>query len=537
MFFLKEKVLKLRGINQDLDFHCDGFKVKTYTLSESTKEYEDDEHDETYNTSPPIHPVYSMQSAFNESMRDSEADNRSRRVNQFHPIRKLVAQIAFGLHLLHKHLAKSPAEVVKILQRHVDEVNKFLNSTTQNFDQALSDIEERQRNLKSAIDNPLIFENMLISDEIFQEQIIYGNKNIDYIIKKNTASMEAGLRDVYEAMLAVEELGKYLSTLKKGWKNTGLIRSYGVMTSNVQVWGRSLETMRKVGLKLAGNLDTLRKMLTEVEKMVKKSLKSLGKTKDKKSSPTTTSPISIVTDLTPPTKLTLLPNSSATSLSPVSPRTIGIPVKPNGPKDPSSPARPKREDERSKNTPTRKTLRELKLEQAIEPPSHSKSRSNSSPSSSVPDLATLKQSGTTRFRSPSVPTRSIKPSVSMQNLNKALPPIPMSPSSIAPPPLFIPDHKSPPPDFEDIPITISLDDFCKVELDDLTTKFVPSDRKVDEKELKVMMQVESDNTKYRHIPHKASNTSLRTGSRGGSVRYKLHPSVPKNIKSVSTAKA
>ena len=131
---------------------------------------------------PPMHPVPTMQGAFEESMQEtmndeepevpdrySKADSVTRRKmlleqqeyertvagrwkqkpgEKFHPLWKLVAQISFGMHLLQQGLAKSDEEVLKILQTHVDEVDGFLERTTEDFDLAQGDIAERIRYLK-----------------------------------------------------------------------------------------------------------------------------------------------------------------------------------------------------------------------------------------------------------------------------------------------------------------------------------------------------------------------------------------------------
>ncbi|EPS36406.1 hypothetical protein H072_10107 [Dactylellina haptotyla CBS 200.50] len=224
----------------------------------------------------PQHPIPSLQGPFIESMKCPDVDvenalNPKGMDLKYHPLIKVIAQIAFGLHLLHKKLAKSETEVVKILQRHVDDINKFLNKSTLKFDTALTDIEERQKNLKTAIDNSSVFERMLATDPVFRQQIADGNQKVEAVVKKTTASMDKNLKDVHEGMRALVELTKYMNSIRKGWKNTGLVRTYGVMVSNVEVWGRCFESLRKAALNLALSLEKLKSVMGQVDRRVKRS--------------------------------------------------------------------------------------------------------------------------------------------------------------------------------------------------------------------------------------------------------------------------
>ena len=138
--------------------------VGAYDFGRGADDSSDDET-ETGSMAPPRHPVASMQGAFEESIlesttpdprrqsTDANAEARRQRLlesNHFddswttrwrqppnsrhHPLAKLIAQIVFDMHLLQQQAAKSDEEVVKILQTHVDEVDNFLEKTTEDFD-------------------------------------------------------------------------------------------------------------------------------------------------------------------------------------------------------------------------------------------------------------------------------------------------------------------------------------------------------------------------------------------------------------------
>ncbi|KAF3936730.1 hypothetical protein ABW19_dt0201480 [Dactylella cylindrospora] len=281
-FSFKKKVFRIRTQSPDFGFiYGGGYKnERSYSsASDSTNSMSDSEYSQHNAGYAPTHPIPSMQGPFVESMRFPDVDVENA-INpkgydlKYHPLVKVIAQIAFGIHLLHKRIAKSETEVVRILEKHVDDINKFLNKSTSKFDVAIADIEERHKNLKTAIDNSSVFEKMLATDPAFRQQISEGNKKVEFVVKKTTIAMEKNLRDVYEGMRGLSELHKYMNSIKKGWKNTSHVRNYGVMVSNVEVWGRCFETLRKAGVNLSTSLEKLRHVITQVDKRVKKATKT-----------------------------------------------------------------------------------------------------------------------------------------------------------------------------------------------------------------------------------------------------------------------
>lgn len=236
---------------------------------------------------PPMHPLPSMQAAFEESMYE-QGHTPPEPVNPYavattvptssssgeefkpiyHPLTKLVSQITFGMHLLHKRLAKSDSEVVRILQAHVNDMDNFLSTTTRDFDAARADISTRIKNLKVPLEaGPAsdVFENML-KEPGFRAQIIEGNKKVDFVIKKTVRAMNGSLEDVGEGLKAVDELAKYLLTLKTGWRNANLLRVYGAMTHNVEGWFRCFVGLKMKGQVLGERLNSLKMVVWEIER-------------------------------------------------------------------------------------------------------------------------------------------------------------------------------------------------------------------------------------------------------------------------------
>ena len=251
---------------------------------------------------PPAHPVPTMQGAFEESMmetmtevedpelenRYSNADSISRRKmlleqeryertvagrwkqkpgEKFHPLWKLIAQISFGMHLLQQGLAKSDDEVIKILQTHVDEVDGFLERTTEDFDLAQDDIHDRIRYLRLPLDHGEVFDTML-DDRAFRTAIVEGNEKIEHIVDRTSAAMKDALKDVQKGLDATRELARYLARLDTSWDNRS--REHGgvfmAMMGNAKGWSGAFITLQQKGNALGISLVQLGGIIAEMQR-------------------------------------------------------------------------------------------------------------------------------------------------------------------------------------------------------------------------------------------------------------------------------
>ncbi|KAH9844559.1 hypothetical protein Tdes44962_MAKER07317 [Teratosphaeria destructans] len=233
---------------------------------------------------PPLHPVAAMQAAFEESIVESATEDNSDRLSnasdaetrrkklleakhydetwttrwkqrpnaRYHPLLKLMAQVVFGMHLLQQQQAKSNDEVIKILQSHVNEVDSFLERTSEDFDFALADIEERTRHLRLPMQHLEVFDSML-TDRGFRTQLLDGNDKIERIIDRTAKAMHGALMDVQKGQLATQELGRYLDRVRHEWPRNkkGILDVYGAMRGNEQGWMKYLGELQRKG----GNLD------------------------------------------------------------------------------------------------------------------------------------------------------------------------------------------------------------------------------------------------------------------------------------------
>ena len=262
----------------------------------------DEDSDDDLDEKPPIHPVPTMQGAFEESMaeslnesnepdpsdRYSTADSVSRRKmlleqaeyertvagrwkqkpgEKFHPLWKLVAQISFGMHLLQQRQAKSDEEVIRILQTHVDDVDGFLERTTEDFDLAQGDINERIRYLRLPLEHGEVFDGML-NDRSFRIAIVEGNEKIEHIIDRTAVAMTDALKDVQKGLDATRELAKYLTRVDKRWDDRTEEHDsvYLAMIGNTEGWTRAFLTLQTKGNTLRKALFRLGGIVAEMQK-------------------------------------------------------------------------------------------------------------------------------------------------------------------------------------------------------------------------------------------------------------------------------
>jgi len=249
----------------------------------------------------PTHPVPSMQGPFEESIFESErvdenpADShttpkfsaktrherllsnasynesynakwRAQPSAKWHPLSKILAQIVFGVHLLHQQLAKSDEEVVKILQRHVDEVDNFIQDTGEDFELALADIQQRIDYLKVPLEHVKIFDIML-DDRQFRNQIIDGNEKIEHIVGRTAQLMNDLLTDVHKGIETTTEMAKYLDKVAGEWpEDEGSLTIFNTMQANAEGWIDCFQNLQMQGNSLGVALVQLGSILNEMTK-------------------------------------------------------------------------------------------------------------------------------------------------------------------------------------------------------------------------------------------------------------------------------
>lgn len=261
----------------------------------------DEESSDEDEPQTPSHPIASMQGPFTESIEDAarpETTSRPERLRtlgakarrarlldtnkpidtynatwrstpeaKYHPLTKILAQIAFGVHLLHQQLAKSDEEVVKILQRHVDEIDHFVATTEEDLDLALADIKERINYLKLPLEHVNIFDAML-DDKQFRTSIIEGNDRIEQVVSRTGTLMKDLFVDIKKARESTAEMARYLDRIAGDWPqdDAGSIEIYDTMQANAEGWLQCLGALQTKGNSLGVAIAQLGKILTEMSK-------------------------------------------------------------------------------------------------------------------------------------------------------------------------------------------------------------------------------------------------------------------------------
>ncbi|CAL5874915.1 uncharacterized protein PFLUO_LOCUS9217 [Penicillium psychrofluorescens] len=248
----------------------------------------------------PAHPISQLQAPFEESIVETkggpesewvvEMDAQSRRRDllendeyerlcgrkwrqregeRYHPFWKLTAQMVFGVHLLAKRQAKSEAEVMKILQTHVDEMDGFLERTTEDFLIIRLDVYTRIQYLSLPLGNLEAFDEML-DDRNFRLSLISYNDQIEHAIERFTVAITDSLKDIRKGKEAMRALWHYLRQLADEgcFESESLDAFYRAMTDNMEGWMDAFSKLRRQATSLHKALSDLNLAVTEMQRRV-----------------------------------------------------------------------------------------------------------------------------------------------------------------------------------------------------------------------------------------------------------------------------
>lgn len=249
----------------------------------------------------PIHPVPLMQEAFAESLdevtnggpigkpnlreldakgrrekfleqdRDDEpfdAKWRYRGGQSQHEVYKLVSQIIFGVYLLLNGMANDNAQVVTILQGHIDEVDDFLEVTLEDFAQAFKDLNGRIAHLKLPMANMKVFDELL-EDRTFRAEILEGNQKIEHILARTNVAMKQWDDDIDAGLRSSTAFAEWLAELKDGaWRKERpeLADIYDAMKGNAEGWLNAFDDLNNQAQELNGLIIKLMTIVAEMEK-------------------------------------------------------------------------------------------------------------------------------------------------------------------------------------------------------------------------------------------------------------------------------
>ena len=185
-----------------------------------------------------------------------------------HELRRLMAQISFGVYLLLNGMANSQALVVSILQGHIDEVDEFLETTLEDIGLATKDLQDRISHLKLPMDNMEVFERML-EDPNFRLQILDGNRKIDHIVCRTQIALQQTMQDLAEGVSATREFSIYLAEQEDGpWRRDrpDIIDIYDAMKGNTDGWFNAFIDLQAKASTLNGMIVRLNGMVSEMER-------------------------------------------------------------------------------------------------------------------------------------------------------------------------------------------------------------------------------------------------------------------------------
>ncbi|KUI57082.1 hypothetical protein VP1G_04397 [Cytospora mali] len=257
----------------------------------------------TNSTNPniPLHPIASMQDAFAESLEEattggldqkpklSVLDAKARREKllsedksegppnrlwrfrpgqKCHELRKLLAQISFGVYLLINGMANSNTQVLAILQGHIDEVDEFLETALEDIRRATEDLNDRLDLLKLPMENMETFEQML-ENRKFRLQIVEGNVNIEHILSRTSTAHTQTIRDISEGLRSTKQFSRYLNDNEKGrWRQQqpDVVDVFEAMKGNTEGWHNAFTALESQSKRLSGLLVRLSTTIVEIDK-------------------------------------------------------------------------------------------------------------------------------------------------------------------------------------------------------------------------------------------------------------------------------
>ena len=175
----------------------------------------------------------------------------------------------FGFHLLVKGLAKSDTEVLKILQGHIDELDGYLERTSEDFLIIQLDLRTRIQYLSLPLQNLDVFDGML-ADRNFRISMINYNDLIERAIDRFSTAVKDALKDIQKGKEAIGALWYYLGQIsRENFPLPGNIQAiHDAMAANAEGWNMTFSRLRKKGTALESALDQLGLAVTEMQRRV-----------------------------------------------------------------------------------------------------------------------------------------------------------------------------------------------------------------------------------------------------------------------------
>ena len=211
-----------------------------------------------------------MSSTLEHSIIAYDVDHSGTNVlTRYHPFWKLVSQMVFGVHLLANQSAKSEPQVMKILQTHIDEMDGFLQRTTEDFLIIHLDVRTRIQYLNLPLGNLDVFDQML-GDRTFRLSLVAYNDQIEHATDRFTLAITDAIRDLRKGKDAISALWHYLIQLSDEgcFESHSLKAFHQAMMDNLEGWLEALSKLRRRGAALQKALGQLAFAVIEMQRRV-----------------------------------------------------------------------------------------------------------------------------------------------------------------------------------------------------------------------------------------------------------------------------
>ncbi|KAJ5475036.1 hypothetical protein N7539_008102 [Penicillium diatomitis] len=177
--------------------------------------------------------------------------------------------MVFGVHLLAKQQAKSSVTVMQILQGHVDEVDEFIQRTTEDFLIIHLDVRTRIQYLSLPLSNLSVFDDML-NDRHFRLSLVSYNDQIEHAVERFTLAITDALKDLQKAKEAVVIFWQHLqqAVADGGFQTESLQPFAQTMMENMDGWMRALTKLCRQGQGLQEALGQLAFTIMEMQRRV-----------------------------------------------------------------------------------------------------------------------------------------------------------------------------------------------------------------------------------------------------------------------------
>jgi hypothetical protein len=249
----------------------------------------------------PVHPIPSLQGAFSESLEEAthgelvakpklraldaiarreafiaqdrdddpfDARWRMRPGQKQHELIKLMSQISFGVYLLLNGMANSNAQVVNILQGHIDEVDEFLEVALEDLGQAVGDLNGRIEHLKLPLANVQVFEQLL-EDRNFRLEILQGNEKIDHVLSRTNIALKQWDEDIEAGIHSTAAFTSWLNDQEgAAWRQErpDVVEIFDAMKGNTEGWLCAFDEMSDRVQDATNVIVRLSTIISEMEK-------------------------------------------------------------------------------------------------------------------------------------------------------------------------------------------------------------------------------------------------------------------------------